>query len=375
MDLNGDGRIDAEDVRLGLDKAEAAWSILRDRAPMYVPQLRGAVGFGTLLYSRSFPYTIVFCQAFRVTGWPQVKDGWSQLAVQYSAARAEFNQRAPSLKQAKETVARYQADLAALQAAKASPEEIERLHTKYREAKAVLSSLSALLVSVDPYRVAAILGGMWTGVASCIAATVAPSARCIAIGLNIGERAAEALRLVLARFASGRMAPPGAQGPGTVSGRRWTEFYIDSGCRAAGMILAFYMQRMVNSFEVHRICPRHAIATRGSTNPHACPARVCSHPCPRAQGCVVGASIIADAGAQFVRRRGGALSDDGIAAAQFALCAAGSAPLLRRATRPAESVASERRGCCAQGSCGSTSRRGLGRFQHSCDQSHLPLSY
>lgn len=36
-------------------------------------QLRMCMGVGTLFYARSFPYTIVFCQAFRVNGWPQVR--------------------------------------------------------------------------------------------------------------------------------------------------------------------------------------------------------------------------------------------------------------------------------------------------------------
>ena len=36
-------------------------------------QLRMCMGFGTLFYARSFPYTIVFCQAFQFNGLPQVR--------------------------------------------------------------------------------------------------------------------------------------------------------------------------------------------------------------------------------------------------------------------------------------------------------------
>ena len=31
---------------------------------------------------------------------------------------------------------------------------------------------------------------------------------------------------------------------------RWSEFYIDTGCRAVGMMASFYLQRVMNSFQV-----------------------------------------------------------------------------------------------------------------------------
>jgi hypothetical protein len=39
MDLNGDGRVDAEDVQLALDKAEAIWAVVQEKAPQYTPQV------------------------------------------------------------------------------------------------------------------------------------------------------------------------------------------------------------------------------------------------------------------------------------------------------------------------------------------------
>ncbi|KAJ1492595.1 hypothetical protein T484DRAFT_2904546 [Baffinella frigidus] len=296
MDVNGDGRVDAEDVRLALDKAESAWAVIKEKAPQYTPQLRMCMGVGTLFYARSFPYTIVFCQAFRVNGWPQVKEGWGKLSEQYSAARAEFSRRAPSLKQAQATVASYPQDLAALQASNASPDDLRRLHEKHREAQAVMSSVSALLVTVDPYKVATILGGMWAGIASCIAATVAPSARCVAMGLHSGEKLSTLVHLAVARFSrktGTEESPEGKTVPSTdasITERRWTEFYVDTGCRAVGMIAAFYLQRVMNSF----------------------------------QGCVIGSTIVVEAGAQYMRRRRQVnLSQETVATAQVALCVAG----------------------------------------------------
>ena len=32
--------------------------------------------------------------------------------------------------------------------------------------------------------------------------------------------------------------------------RRWSEFYIDTGCRAVGVMASFYLQRVTNSFQV-----------------------------------------------------------------------------------------------------------------------------
>jgi len=39
MDVNGDGRVDAQDVRLALDKAEAFWAVVQQKAPQYTAQV------------------------------------------------------------------------------------------------------------------------------------------------------------------------------------------------------------------------------------------------------------------------------------------------------------------------------------------------
>ena len=58
--------VDAQDAMLAIDAAEKIYEIAKKESKRYSPQFRAAVGLGTLLYARSFPYTIMFVRAFQV---------------------------------------------------------------------------------------------------------------------------------------------------------------------------------------------------------------------------------------------------------------------------------------------------------------------
>jgi len=64
--MSQDGVVDAQDALLAIDAAEKLYEIAQKEVQKYSPQFRAAVGFGTLLYARSFPYTIMFLRAFQV---------------------------------------------------------------------------------------------------------------------------------------------------------------------------------------------------------------------------------------------------------------------------------------------------------------------
>ena len=51
---------------LAIDAAEKIYQIAQKESIRYSPQFRAAVGLGTLLNARSFPYTIMFVRAFQV---------------------------------------------------------------------------------------------------------------------------------------------------------------------------------------------------------------------------------------------------------------------------------------------------------------------
>ena len=61
-----DGVVDAQDALLAIDAAEKIYRIAKREAHKYSPQFRAVIGMGTLFYSRSFPYTIMFVRAFQV---------------------------------------------------------------------------------------------------------------------------------------------------------------------------------------------------------------------------------------------------------------------------------------------------------------------
>ena len=58
--------VDAQDAMLAIDAAEKIYQIAQKESIRYSPQFRAAVGLGTLLYARSFPYTIMFVRAVQV---------------------------------------------------------------------------------------------------------------------------------------------------------------------------------------------------------------------------------------------------------------------------------------------------------------------
>jgi len=150
-----DGVVDAQDVVLAIDAAEKIYQIAKKESHKYSPQLRAVIGFGTLFYSRSFPYTIMFVRAFQVitlapcpvttnrsfktvsscnsfccrysrasakwrvhddqsTGTPLVKEAFAKLGVQYVAARQQFMAKRLPMEEAQEIVAGHSKKIAAL---------------------------------------------------------------------------------------------------------------------------------------------------------------------------------------------------------------------------------------------------------------------
>ena len=65
--ITQDGVVDAQDAVLAIDAAEKVYLIAKKESYKYSPQFRAVIGLGTLFYSRSFPYTIMFVRAFQVS--------------------------------------------------------------------------------------------------------------------------------------------------------------------------------------------------------------------------------------------------------------------------------------------------------------------
>mmetsp|Transcript_12868 Transcript_12868/g.30635 ORF Transcript_12868/g.30635 Transcript_12868/m.30635 type:complete len:342 (-) Transcript_12868:306-1331(-) len=307
FDLNKDGKVDENDAYLALEQAEKFYKVVEAKLPLYRPQINIALGCGTLLYSRSFSYTIIFSQAFKMSGWPVVKDGAEKLAIQYKAAREEARRQAPNLQEAKAIVSNYREEMAKLKSALKAAEEaqnegeatalagqVSSLNQQYQAASRALSSLSAIAAAVDPYKVGEIIGGMWSGVAACVAAAVSPSAQCLASGVLVGEKLAAFLMAV-----KRRLLPPKE---GEEGREKWAQFYVEAACKGCGVLAAFYAQRLVNAY----------------------------------QGCVLGAAILVEAAEEGMALKGGTgLGEEGKAAAVLALGAGGFAwQLLSSGTPP-----------------------------------------
>uniref|UniRef100_A0A7S4U8F5 Uncharacterized protein n=1 Tax=Guillardia theta TaxID=55529 RepID=A0A7S4U8F5_GUITH len=208
----------------------------------------------------------MFCQAFGSTGLPVMKEGFAKLIEEYKEAREDVSRNVSTEKDALSMIAEYHQEIQRLlmehEAARTSGNssrmndiqgKIDGLEHKYKLAKASLSTVEAILHTIDPYKVCHILGGMWIGISGCIAAAVSPSARSLNVGLSLGERLSALLRSLLAARAQRRIESSqrggGARSEEEERRSRWAEFSLDSCCRGLGVVAAFYMQRVVNAFQ------------------------------------------------------------------------------------------------------------------------------
>jgi hypothetical protein len=83
-------------------------------APRYKREQHAIIGAVALFYARSFPYTIMFAQAFRVTGWPVVKEGLAKLSIEFEKGRDELSRQGLSFADAKNVLSNYRWDMTLL---------------------------------------------------------------------------------------------------------------------------------------------------------------------------------------------------------------------------------------------------------------------
>ncbi len=145
-----------------------------------------------------------------MTGWPEIKEGFANLAHEYAQGRAELRRHMPPVLQAKSITRAYDSELARFQrtytrakaqyrdphvniadreaafdAMSKAREDVDALHMSYRRAECVSSSVKALSLSVDPRKVGRGLSRVWLGVTTCIAAAVSPSTQCMTVGIGV----------------------------------------------------------------------------------------------------------------------------------------------------------------------------------------------
>ena len=71
--------------------------------------VRVAAGGILLFYSKQFPCSLLFLQAFRVTGWPVMRAGWKDLVAAYRKAKAVMYEQLPEMRKWRELVPRLEA--------------------------------------------------------------------------------------------------------------------------------------------------------------------------------------------------------------------------------------------------------------------------
>mmetsp|Transcript_3929 Transcript_3929/g.9902 ORF Transcript_3929/g.9902 Transcript_3929/m.9902 type:complete len:309 (-) Transcript_3929:295-1221(-) len=260
MDLDGDGKITMKDAGLLVDKLQEAWDVIEREAPKYRTQQQCLLGSIALAYSRSFPYTIMFAQSFRVTGWPAVQEGIVMLKEEHRKGKREL--------------------------------EMSQMWKKWTMGGASVSSVSAVAARLDPDKVTEAMSKMFLGVATCVAAAVSPSAQCMSSGISFGDRVAEFTLALYQKYISRRAQSADgsrALAPAEDHGKRWEALCFNTFFKAVGVLAAFYMQRVVNAF----------------------------------QGCMLGASLLAKVVAQKLRERGIECPPHRVNQIQLGICAAG----------------------------------------------------
>jgi len=102
------------------------------------------------------------------------------------------------------------------------------IYTSHRQS---LSSIQALLQSVNPYKIAEIFGGVWVGILGCIAAVVVPSTQILSFGMRVGGKIGSVCNSLFERAG----APAVSEDV-----RKWQTFLVDFVCYATS-VTSFYL--------------------------------------------------------------------------------------------------------------------------------------
>ena len=162
--------------------------------------------------------------------------------------------------------------------------DIDGCHAQYKIAIASLSSIQAVLQSVNPYKIAEIFGGVWVGISGCIAAAVAPSTQILSFGMRVGEKLGSVCNAVLDSLFERAGAPAVSEDV-----RKWQTFLVDFVCYATSVTSTFYLQRVANAF----------------------------------QGCLIGASLIVEGAKVHLAAQGQDIPEHMQSTIQLAVCCIG----------------------------------------------------
>jgi len=128
--------------------------------------------------------------------------------------------------------------------------DMDRVHSTYKRASAVVSSVSAVLQALDPAVVLNAASRIWVGISTCVMTAVSPGAQCMSLGVSVGDRLSSATRFLYRKLFSKRGADGRLRGlPNDESEQKWGDFFFDSVFKAIGVASAFYMQHIANAFE------------------------------------------------------------------------------------------------------------------------------
>eukprot|EP00301_Raphidiophrys_heterophryoidea_P001008 c10500_g1_i1.p1 GENE.c10500_g1_i1~~c10500_g1_i1.p1 ORF type:complete len:420 (-),score=125.75 c10500_g1_i1:480-1649(-) len=265
FDRDGDGKITIDEIEGGTKTAIDWIETTTEKIKIFLAPFEGAIlfAFGGFVcyYGKNFNYTILFAQAFRVTGWPVVKKAYLELKQTYNESRIVLKKEMPVLvdetdSSLRNRLANAEKALAA-EVTKGKEGDAVKLHKLQQDVNKAQLALAASAASsfeifrkcVDPTRLSEIVKGVYTGCAACFATALSNGAAKIGIGLNVGNVISSSVnntvRPILRQLLDKLMASNASlsQIQHDANYDTWVAMIINGLCNSVGVGLAYYFER------------------------------------------------------------------------------------------------------------------------------------